>query len=69
MKEEALWGGQVSVPGAVTQLEQPALGPLQELRPPMLASGEGILCSATHDALVSKIPVGKREGDAEVCVC
>lgn len=62
MKEEALWGGQVSVPGAVTQLDQPALGPLQELGPPTLASREGILRSATHDALVSKNPSEEERG-------
>lgn len=62
---KAPWGGQVRVPGAVTQLEQPASGPLQELKPSMLMSREGTLLSVTsrsktHDVLARKTPVGKR---------
>lgn len=34
-----------------------------------MPASRGILRSATHDALVRKIPARKREGDAEVCVC
>lgn len=53
------------VPEVSTLLEQPASGPLQEWKPPILVSRKGLLPSVTsaskaHGALGSKTPMGKR---------